>query len=66
MPLRPKVVRGWLRAHDIGRVTIKKRGCTVDPARLAAQLRTTGAGSITLLATTIGGQSVAVLLADRA
>ncbi len=64
MPLRPKVVRGWLRAHDIGRVTIKKRGCTVDPARLAAQLRTTGAGSITLLATTIGGQSVAVLLAD--
>jgi SAM-dependent methyltransferase len=65
IPLRPKLVRGWLRAHDIGRLTIKKRGCTVDPARLAAQLRTTGSGSITLLATAIGGQSVALLLADQ-
>lgn len=62
MPLRPKAIRAWLRARDIGRVTLKKRGSAVDPDRLLRELSARGAGAATLVATSIAGQSVAVIV----
>ena len=56
MPWNLKALRAWLRDHDVGRVTIKKRGVALDPDAVRKQLRTKGAGEATLILTRIGSQ----------
>ncbi|MGD8148573.1 THUMP-like domain-containing protein [Ornithinimicrobium sp. Y1694] len=42
LPLQAKVVRGWLRERGFTRVTLKKRGVTLDPDRFRTELRLKG------------------------
>ena len=39
MPFNVKALRGWLRDHGVDRLTIKKRGVSVDADQLRRQLR---------------------------
>lgn len=41
-PLTVKPLRRWAREQDIGRLTIKKRGVSIDPDRLRRDLRLSG------------------------
>lgn len=45
LPLHPKVVRGWLRARSVTRVTLKKRGVPTDPEVFRRDLRLRPGGS---------------------
>ena len=61
-PFNVKALRAWMRDHDVGRVTIKKRGVSQDPEQLRRQLRLKGSREVTVLITRIGGVSAAVIL----
>ncbi len=63
MPLNAKVVRGWLRERGIGRVTIKKRGVSVDPEALRRDLTTRADGEGLVVVTTVAGRAVVVVVA---
>lgn len=67
MPLSVKALRRWLRDHGVGRVTIKKKGVSLDADALRRQLRLSGDLEATLLMARIGAvQSVLVVQAvDR-
>lgn len=56
MPYNVKALRAWLRDHDVGRVTIKKRGVPIDPDGLRRALRCRGAAGATLVLTRIRSQ----------
>ncbi len=63
LPARAKVVRSWLRARQVGALTVKKRGSSVDPARFRADLGSmSGPESATVLLTSAGQSSLAVIL----
>ena len=62
MPLRAKAVRAWLRARGIGRVTVKKRGASVDPEALRRELTTRAEGHATLVVTSVAGHPVAIVV----
>ena len=62
MPLRVKAVRAWLRARAIGRVTVKKRGVSVDPEALRRELTTRAEGHATLVVTSVAGHPVAIVV----
>ncbi|MAP62899.1 MAG: SAM-dependent methyltransferase [Microbacterium sp.] len=64
LPADTKALSRALRARDIGRLEIKKRGVDVDPAALRTKLKLRGDGSATLLLTRIGDTRRAIL-ADR-
>lgn len=49
LPYNEKVLRRWVRDHDIGRLEIKKRGIDLDPAILRKRLRPTGSGAATMI-----------------
>jgi hypothetical protein len=49
LPLDLKRLRTALRARDIGRLEIKKRGVELDPEKLRRQLKLAGDGSATLI-----------------
>jgi SAM-dependent methyltransferase len=51
LPYREKALRAALRARDIGRLEIKKRGVAVTPEELRARLRLRGSASATLVLT---------------
>lgn len=51
LPYKEKVLRRWLRDHEVGRLEIKRRGVDVDPAELRKRLRPDGTGSATLIIT---------------
>jgi len=55
MPFNLKKLRAYLRARDVGRVTIKKRGTAVTPEQLRSQLSLRGADSATLVLTRLAG-----------
>jgi len=63
LPLHPKTLRAWARGHDVGRLTLKKRGVRVDVDDLRGQLRLRGSREEILLLTRIGGRPFAVHLA---
>ncbi len=44
LPFQLKSLRAYLRDRDVGRLTVKKRGVSVDPEQLRRQLRPTGDG----------------------
>jgi SAM-dependent methyltransferase len=66
MPLHPKPLGRWLREQGHDRVTIKKRGATVDADTLRRQLRMTGRGKggseATLVLTRVGSRQVAIVV----
>ena len=51
LPTKEKVLRGWVREHQVGRLEIKKRGIDIDPAALRRKLRPDGPHAATLLLT---------------
>jgi hypothetical protein len=66
MPLHHKPLGRWLRERGHDRVTIKKRGVTIDADVLRRQLRMTGRGKggseATLVLTRVGGRQVAIVV----
>lgn len=62
MPWNVKALRAWLRDHDVGRLTIKKRGVALDPEVVRRQLRPRGSAEATLVLTRIGGQPHALVV----
>lgn len=56
LPFQLKRLRHWLRAHDVGQVTVKKRGSPLEPQELQRQLRLRGSRSIILFLTHVGGE----------
>lgn len=66
MPLSTKRLARWLRDAGHDRVTIKKRGVTLDADVLRRQLKMTGRGKggseATLVLTRVGGSQVAVVV----
>lgn len=64
MPAHVKSINAALKANDIGRLEIKKRGMDVDPAQFRRKLSLRGSGEATLILTRTASGRVAVL-ADR-
>jgi hypothetical protein len=66
MPFSTKHLARWLRDHGYDRVTIKKRGVTVDAELLRRQLKMTGRGKggseATLVLTRAGAAQVALVV----
>jgi hypothetical protein len=62
MPLNVKGLRTWLRDRDVGSVTIKKRGVTLDADALRRQLRLSGSVEMTLVLTRIAGHQVCLVV----
>lgn len=62
MPFNVKALRAILRDRRAGRVTIKKRGVSVDPDQLRRQLRPSGDGAATVVLTRSGDAPVALLV----
>lgn len=57
-----KRLRTWAHDHDVGRLTIKKRGTALEPEHLRQQLRLSGSSETTIVLTRIAGrQSVIVV-----
>jgi hypothetical protein len=62
MPLNVKALRAWLRDRDVGRVTIKKRGVTLDADGLRRQLRLSGPEEMTLVITRVRNHQVCLVV----
>ena len=60
-PLKPKVLNGTLREHEIGIVEIKQRGTGIDPAAFRRRLHLKGPNSATIILTRDRGEHRAVL-----
>jgi hypothetical protein len=64
MPFNLKRLRTYLREHNIGRVTIKKRGSPIAPEELTAKLNLKGDKSCTLVLTRCNGQPIVMICED--
>ncbi|WP_309127696.1 class I SAM-dependent methyltransferase [Microbacterium sp.] len=64
MPAHVKTINAALRANDIGRLEIKKRGMDIDPAAFRKKLNLRGSQAATLVLTRSAAGRVAIL-ADR-
>ncbi|GGB47043.1 hypothetical protein GCM10011492_42740 [Flexivirga endophytica] len=62
IPFNVKALRSWVRDHRIGRLTIKKKGASVDPEQLRRQLRPRGDNDATILVTRVGGAQAVLML----
>jgi len=62
LPWNLKAVRALLRDHRIGRLTIKKRGVSLEPDAVRRQLRLRGDEEGTLVLTRLAGQPYAALV----
>ena len=63
LPYREKQLRAALRERDIGTLTIKKRGVSVDPDALRKRLALSGSETATVVLTRVGGHGRAYLVA---
>lgn len=59
--LRPKAIAAALRAMDVRRVEVKKRGADLDPAALRSALKLSGSQEATVIATRIAGRHRAII-----
>ena len=64
LPAKEKVLRAWVREHQVGRLEIKKRGIDTDPAALRRRLRPAGTHAATLVLTPTSAGARA-LVVDR-
>jgi len=62
LPWNLKAVRALLRDHRIGRLTIKKRGVSLEPDAVRRQLRLRGEEEGTLVLTRVAGQAYGILV----
>lgn len=62
IPLHVKTLRSHLRAHDVGRLTIKKRDVDLDADALRRSLKLKGSVSMTVALTTFDGERVALVV----
>ena len=62
LPYKEKSLRAALRARNIGRLTIKKRGVNVVPDELRKRLALTGDGEATVVLTRVAGRGTALLV----
>ena len=64
MPFNVKALRGWLRDHGIDRLTIKKRGVSVDADLLRRQLRLPAKGhnEAIVILTRVRSNQVAIIV----
>jgi hypothetical protein len=62
LPFQLKSLRAYLRERDVGRLTIKKRGVSVEPDQLRRQLRPTGDAEATIAVTRVGTQQTVLVL----
>jgi hypothetical protein len=62
MPLNVKALRAWLRDRGVGRLTIKKRGVSIDADVMRRQLRLSGDTELTVVLTRVAGQQVCLVL----
>lgn len=62
VPFNIKALRSWVRDHRIGRLTIKKKGASIDPAQLRRQVRLKGDNEATILVTRVGGAQAVLML----
>lgn len=60
-PFQLKKLRHYLRAHNIGQVTIKKRGSPLDPQWLEKQLKPKGLHSAVLFLTQAAGVPIVIV-----
>lgn len=60
-PFQLKRLRGYLREHNIGQITIKKRGSPLDPEELRQALRLKGNSHRILFLTQSAGQPVVMI-----
>jgi hypothetical protein len=60
LPLRLKVLKGWLVERGIGRIEIKKRGIDIDPNQLRRQLNLPGDHAAVLLITRTAGRAIVI------
>jgi hypothetical protein len=63
MPFNVKKLRAYLREHNVGIVTVKKRGSPVTPEVLIPQLKLKGSQSRTLVLTRFQGQPIVIICA---
>jgi len=61
MPFSLKRLRAELRARDVGRVTIKKRGSAIEPQQLRRDLQLRGHAELTVILTRVAGAPTVVL-----
>jgi SAM-dependent methyltransferase len=61
LPFSVRRLRAALRARDVGRVEIMKRGSAVDPERLRRDLRLTGDADATVVLTRVAGSPTALV-----
>jgi SAM-dependent methyltransferase len=66
MPFQLKSLRAYLRARDVGRITVKKRGVAITPDELTAKLKLRGKKSCTLVLTRCQGEPIVLVCADYA
>ncbi len=64
MPFNLKKLRAYLRHHNIGHVTIKKRGFAMMPDELIPKLKLKGSESRTLVTTRHHGQPIVIVCCD--
>jgi SAM-dependent methyltransferase len=64
LPYAAKALRRWVAEEQVGRLEIKQRGTTVDPARLRRELRPAGPNAATLIVSRTPAGTV-VLAVDR-
>ena len=62
LPFRERQLKAALRARELGRLTIKKRGVDVDPAALRRRLAVPGSTEGTLILTRVAGAGRALLV----
>jgi SAM-dependent methyltransferase len=65
LPYREKSLRAALRAREVGRLTIKKRGVQVVPEELRRRLSLRGEQEATLVLTRVAGKGTALLVRPR-
>jgi THUMP domain-like/RNA cap guanine-N2 methyltransferase len=61
LPFNVKKLRAALRARGVGRVTVKKRGSSVQPEALVKQLRGPGAAAAVVVVTRVDGSPTALV-----
>ena len=64
LPYDVRALRRWVADRQVGRLEIKQRGTTVDPAKLRRALRPTGPNAATLIVSRTPRGTV-VLVAER-
>ena len=64
LPFNLKKLRAYLRARDVGKLTVKKRGSAVTPEALIAKLKLNGSGPMTVVLTRCQGQHICVVCED--